>query len=103
MDNVLFYFLMSCIGMAGIYVGILYKNDKKLQIVKIIQALVFEAELKLGNGTGDLKYEFVVKRIHSILPAPIKLFVSDKLLDVWIETAVDELQEILEKQAKSHS
>lgn len=104
MDTTLFYFLMSVIVACGVYVVLLYKNGKKVQIMQIIQALVYEAEMKLGSGTGDLKYEYVVKRIYSILPTPIKLFVSDRLLDTWIEIAVDELQEILDKEInKSHS
>lgn len=72
--------------------------------MQIIQALVYEAEMKLGSGTGDLKYEYVVKRLYAILPSPVKIFISDKLLDTWIEIAVDELQEILDREInKSHS
>lgn len=98
MDTTLFYFLMSIIVVAGVYVALLYKNGKKVQIMQIIQALVYEAEMKLGSGTGDLKYDYVVKRIYAILPSPIKMFISDRLLDTWIEIAVDELQEILKEQ-----
>lgn len=98
MDTALFYFLMSIIVVAGVYVALLYKNGKKVQIMQIIQALVYEAEVKLGNGTGDLKYDYVVKRIYAILPSPIKMFISDRLLDTWIKIAVDELQETLKEQ-----
>lgn len=104
MDTTLFYFLMSIIVVCGVYVMLLYKNGKKVQIMQIIQALVYEAEMKLGSGTGDLKYEYVVKRLYAILPSPVKIFISDKLLDTWIEIAVDELQEILDREInKSHS
>lgn len=103
MDTTMFYFLISLLGVAAVYLGLLYKNNKKIEIYKIVQALVYEAELKLGNGTGDLKYDFVVRRIYSILPIYIKVFVSEKLLDLWIELAVDELQEILEKQIEKES
>ena len=58
------------------------------------------AEIRLGSETGDLKYEFVVNKVYSLLPFYVKIFVNEKLLDIWIETAVDELQEMLDKEIK---
>ena len=92
MDKIMFYFLLSMLAIAIIHVVLLYKNNKKVEIYRIIQGLVCEAEIRLGSGTGDLKYEFVVNKIYSLLPFHVKIFVSEKLLDIWIETAVDELQ-----------
>ena len=100
MDKIMFYFLLSMLAIAIIHVVLLYKNNKKIEIYKIIQGLVCEAEIRLGSGTGDLKYEFVVNKVYSLLPFYIKIFVSEKLLDIWIETAVDELQEMLDKEIK---
>ena len=100
MDKIMFYFLLSMLAIAIIHVVILYKNNKKIEIYKIIQGLVCEAEIRLGSGTGDLKYEFVVNKVYSLLPFYVKIFVSEKLLDIWIETAVDELQEMLDKEIK---
>ena len=100
MDKIMFYFLLSMLAIAIIHVVLLYKNNKKIEIYKIIQGLVCEAEIRLGSGTGDLKYEFVVNKVYSLLPFYVKIFVSEKLLDIWIETAVDELQEILDKEIK---
>ena len=57
-----------------------------------------EIEIKFGSGTGALKYQYVSGKLYSILPGYVKLFISDKLLDTWIETVVDELQEYLEKK-----
>ena len=98
MDKIMFYFLLSMLAIAIIHVVLLYKNNKKIEIYKIIQGLVCEAEIRLGSGTGDLKYEFVVNKVYSLLPFYVKIFVSEKLLDIWIETAVDELQEMLDKE-----
>ena len=100
MDKIMFYFLLSILAIAIIHVVLLYKNNKKIEIYKIIQALVCEAEIRLGSGTGDLKYEFVVNKIYSLLPFYVKIFVSEKLLDIWIEIAVDELQEMLGNEIK---
>lgn len=100
MDKIMFYFLLSMLAIAIIHVVLLYKNNKKIEIYKIIQGLVCEAEIRLGSGTGDLKYEFVVNKVYSLLPFYVKIFVSEKLLDIWIETAVDELQEMLDKEIK---
>ena len=100
MDKIMFYFLLSMLAIAIIHVVLLYKNNKKIEIYKIIQGLVCEAEIRLGSGTGDLKYEFVVNKVYSLLPFYVKIFVSEKLLDMWIEIAVDELQEMLDKEIK---
>lgn len=100
MDKTMFYFLLSMLAVAIVYVVLLYKNNKKIEIYKIIQGLVCEAEIRFGSGTGDLKYEYVVNKIYTLLPFYVKMFVSEKLLDIWIETAVDELQEILDREIK---
>ena len=100
MDKIMFYFLLSMLAIAIIHVVLLYKNNKKIEIYKIIQGLVCEAEIRLGSGTGDLKYEFVVNKVYSLLPFYVKIFVNEKLLDIWIKTAVDELQQMLDKEIK---
>ena len=100
MDKIMFYFLLSMLAIVIVYVVLLYKNNKKIEIYRIIQGLVCEAEIRLGSGTGDLKYEFVVNKVYSLLPFYVKIFVSEKLLDMWIEIAVDELQEMLDKEIK---
>ena len=100
MDKIMFSFLLSMLAIAIIHVVLLYKNNKKIEIYKIIQGLFCEAEIRLGSGTGDLKYEFVVNKVYSLLPFYVKIFVNEKLLDIWIETAVDELQEMLDKEIK---
>ena len=53
MDKIMFYFLLSMLVVAIVYVVLLYKNNKKVEIYRIIQGLVCEAEIRLGSGTGD--------------------------------------------------
>ena len=100
MDKIMFYFLLSMLVVAIVYVVLLYKNNKKIEIYRIIQGLVCEAEIRLGSGTGDLKYEFVVNKIYTLLPFYVKIFVNEKLVEIWRETAVDELQQMLDKESK---
>lgn len=96
--NIMLTVLLGILGAAAAYLLVLFKNGKSKEIFYIVKSLVDEAEVKFGSGTGALKYEFVVGRLYAILPGYVKLFVSDKLLDLWIEKAVDELQEHLGKR-----
>ena len=89
---------LGLLGAAAAYLIVLFKRGRTKEIYSIIKALVDEAEIKFGSGTGELKYQYVAGKLYSVLPGYVKLFISDKLLDTWIETAVDELQEYLEKK-----
>ena len=96
--NITMIVALGLLGAAATYLVILFKRGKTKEIYSIIKALVDEAEVKFGSGTGELKYQYVTGKLYSVLPGYVKLFISDKLLDTWIETAVDELQEYLEKK-----
>ena len=96
--NITLIVALGLLGAAATYLVVLFKRGKTKEIYSIIKALVDEAEIKFGSGTGALKYQYVSGKLYSILPGYVKLFLSDRLLDIWIETAVDELQEYLEKK-----
>ena len=96
--NIIMIVALGLLGAAATYLVVLFKRGKTKEIYSIIKALVDEAEVKFGSGTGALKYQYVSGMLYSILPGYVKLFLSDRLLDTWIETAVDELQEYLEKK-----
>ena len=96
--NIIMIVALGLLGAAATYLVVLFKRGKTKEIYSIIKALVDEAEIKFGSGTGALKYQYVSGKLYSILPGYVKLFLSDRLLDTWIETAVDELQEYLEKK-----
>ena len=89
---------LGLLGAAAAYLIVLFKRGKTKEIYSIVKALVDEAEVKFGSGTGVLKYQYVAGKLYSVLPGYVKLFISDRLLDFWIETAVDELQEYLENK-----
>ena len=96
--NIIMTVSLGLLWAAASYLIVLFKRGKTKEIYSIIKALVDEAEVKFGSGTGELKYQYVAGKLYSVLPGYVKLFISDKLLDTWIETAVDELQEYLEKK-----
>jgi hypothetical protein len=62
---------------------------------KIALALVIDAESKYGSGTGEIKYEYVIGKLYPLLPAGLKLFVSQKFIDKLIEGAVTYMKEHL--------
>lgn len=94
MTSIVITLLISSAG----YLLILLKSGKKEEILLIIKALVDEAEERFGAGTGDIKYKYVVTKIKAMLPRYLTMFISNRLLDLWITIAVDELQERLNKQ-----
>lgn len=95
--------LMILIVGAAVIISVLFKNKKSEALFTIVKKLVDEAEEKFGSGTGELKYNYVVKKVYAIMPGYVRLFVSEKLLDIWIEKAVDELQELLQKQIEGET
>ena len=96
--NIIMTVALGLLGAAAAYLVILFKRGKTKEIYSIIKALVDEAEIKFGSGTGELKYQYVAGKLYSVLPGYVKLFINDKLLDTWIEIAVNELQEHLEEK-----
>ena len=96
--NIIMTVALGLLGAAAAYLIVLFKRGKTKEIYSIIKALVDEAEIKFGSGTGELKYQYVAGKLYSVLPGYVKLFINDKLLDTWIEIAVNELQEHLEEK-----
>ena len=73
----------------------LYKKGKTKFVRKIVLALVTEAEKHYGNGTGELKYCYVVERIYEVLPWVIRILYTKEQLDKMIEDAVEYLKRYL--------
>ena len=74
---------------------VLYKRGKQEMLRKMVLAFVVEAEKKLGNGTGELKYAMVVERLHATMPYVLKIMYGKKQLDTMIEQAVEFLKRYL--------
>lgn len=74
---------------------LLYKNNKKDIVRKILLSLVVQAEKALGSGTGELKYAWVVDNFYNRMPGIIKLLFTKKEIDTMIEQSVQKLKEVL--------
>lgn len=73
-----------------IVVLILLAYKGKMGIVKrIILALVVQAELNWGSGTGKIKLVEVFGLVYERLPVIIKIFITEKQLINLIEEAVE--------------
>lgn len=90
--------LLFVIGML-----LLYKNNKKEVVRKILLSLVVQAEKALGSGTGELKYAWVVDNFYSKMPGIIKLLFTKKEIDTMIEEGVQRLKDILASGATLNS
>jgi len=74
------------------FIAFLVYKGRKEQAKKIILALVIEAEIKFGAGTGVLKYAYVIGLIYPRLPTVVRLFITEAKLDLLIENAVTYLK-----------
>ena len=74
---------------------ILYKDNKKEGVKKIILALVVQAEKNLGSKTGDLKYAEVMKGLYGALPSIVRILFTEEDIDNYIEDGVQKLKEML--------
>lgn len=68
-------------------------TGNKSVVMKMLYALVTEAERELGGGTGSLKLATVIAKIYPKLPAIIKLFVNDETITKWVEEALEDAKE----------
>lgn len=78
---------------------LLASRGKKEIIYKMLLVLVDEAEGIYGAKTGKLKFSYVLEKIYAMLPATIKIFISYKTLETWIEKALAEMKEYWAEKA----
>ncbi len=87
------------IGVVLLFIGILmfmwFKLDKKDLVRRVLFNLVVKSEKEFGSGTGLIKYNHVVDEFYKIIPSILKLFISRKMLDMYIEEAVEQVKNIL--------
>ena len=73
-----------------------YKGNKSV-VMKMLYALVTEAEKEYGGGTGALKLAAVIAQIYPQLPAFLKLFVTEETITEWVEDALVVAKEAWER------
>ena len=60
--NITMIVALGLLGAAATYLVVLFKRGKTKEIYSIIKALVDEAEVKFGSGTGALKYQVLLEQ-----------------------------------------
>ena len=92
-------FILLVVAAVAAVVFAVFKGNKSV-VMKMLYALVTEAEKNLGGGTGSLKLATVIETIYPKLPAVIKAFVTDAMLEKWVEEALAAAKTAWEKYAK---
>lgn len=80
-------FILLIIAAVAAVVFAIFKGNKSI-VMRMLYALVTDAEQAFGAGTGSLKLAAVVDLIYPKLPAIIKTFISDEMLVKWVEEAL---------------
>ena len=80
-------FILLIIAAVAALVFAIFKGNKSV-VMRMLYALVTDAEQAFGSGTGSLKLAAVVDAIYPKLPAIVKTFVSDKMIVEWVEEAL---------------
>lgn len=75
-----------------------YKGNKSV-VMKMLYALVTEAEKAYGSGTGSLKLATVIAAVYPKLPPMIKYFITEATLTKWVEDALTKAKEAWKKNA----
>ena len=81
-------------------IAYLLVRGKKDIVYKILYSLVNEAEKIFGAGTGKLKFAYVMEKAYALLPAVIKVVITYKTFEKWIESAVTKMKEDLKEKSK---
>lgn len=91
-------FILLIVAAVAAIVFAIFKGNKSV-VMKMLYALVTEAEKEMGGGTGSLKLASVIEAIYPKLPAVIKMFITDAMLKKWVEDALVLAKEAWEKNA----
>lgn len=91
-------FILLIVAAVAAVVFAIFRGNKSV-VMKMLYALVTEAEKDLGAGTGSLKLAQVIAAIYPKLPAVIKAFVTDETLAKWVDDALDIAKEAWKKNS----
>lgn len=92
-------FILLIVAAVAVVVYFSFKGNKSV-VMKMLYALVTEAEREFGGGTGSLKLASVIAAIYPKLPAVIKLFITEATLVKWVEEALAAAKEAWAKNIK---
>lgn len=98
------FMVLGALALLAIVAVLLYiaaKKGYRNEVYAILYNLVCSAEMHFeGSGRGAEKKAWVIKEIHAMLPAWVKILVSEVDIDNLIELAVEEMKKILAKKAQ---
>ena len=81
-------FILLIFAAVAAVVFFAFKGNKSV-VMKMLYALVTEAERVYGGGTGALKLAAVIDEIYPKLPGVIKMFITEETLAKWVEDALE--------------
>jgi len=88
--------LLVIIGFVIILSYAYFRLGKKGWVYRKLFTLVTMAEKEFGSGTGKIKYNYVLDQFYTIMPKILKLLITRKLIDEYIQIALKELKDALE-------
>lgn len=91
-------FILLIVAAVAVMIFAIFKGNKSV-VMKMLYALVTEAEKNMGGGTGSLKLASVIEEIYPKLPTVIKMFITDTMLKKWVEDALIVAKDAWEKNA----
>ena len=98
MSKLILLFLVLAI--LAIFIVLALRGKKEI-IYKMIFALCDEAEKLYGSKTGKLKFSYVLEKLYVRLPSIIKVFITYKTLEKWIEKTLPKVKEYWAEQLEN--
>ena len=81
-------------------IALIVRGQKEI-IFQMLYVLIDDAERLYGSKTGKLKFSYVLEKVYAMIPSAIKLFITYEMLEMWIEVALEEMEEYWEEYAEN--
>lgn len=96
--------VIAVIVIAGlILAGVkLYSQIKLKGLRQTAIDLIAQAEVTYEKGKNNEKFQAVVSGITSALPAPAKLLINEKTIDLFVQSIFDSIKVALDANAKEN-
>ena len=79
--------VLLVIALIAAFIVLYVRGEKKILNI-VLFAAVTEAEKQYKSGTGILKKAFVTAKIYSIIPAILRIIITEAQIGRWIEAAL---------------
>ena len=92
--------MLILVGLIGLK---LYSSIKLKGLRQTAIDLIVKAEEMFDKGMNDEKFQSVVEGIIECLPAPVKLFINENTIKLFVQTVFDSIKSALDVQPKIDS